>query len=428
MIILFLIYLLLFTWVVTKTGFFNNSGLTRIQLIALFLLKVLFGIFYGWIGIYELQPGQINDTWAHHYNSLKETQLLFENPGSYFSNIFDGIQFNSVAGFFASSNSYWNNLKWNAYIKLISVFNCFSFGNYYINVIFYSYLTFFGSVAIYRVMRNYIAGNNLLTIAGVFLVPSFIFWCSGLHKDGITFLAIALITYHFYFYVVKEKARFSSWAVISIAAIALFIFRNHLLVTVLPALAAWYWSVKAKGNPLKYFAIVYIIGTGLFFGLKYIHASLDFPAFVAEKQDAFDYLAGNTSIRSGPLEPTVTGFIKKLPQAISYSMFRPFLSDIAKFLAVPAFLEMLFIWILILVVILRYKNFPSSGFSLFVLFFCTGTLLMIGYSVNNLGAILRYRSFLFPLFVPLLLTAICRQKEAGRSISKKNGKMLHAKL
>jgi hypothetical protein len=86
--LLFVVYLVLFAWLVTKVKFFTGSGLSRSQIIILFLLKVIAGIFYGWIGIYYGGLAQMWDTWNFHTNSIQEYHLLFNDPHEYFTNLF----------------------------------------------------------------------------------------------------------------------------------------------------------------------------------------------------------------------------------------------------------------------------------------------------------------------------------------------------
>ena len=85
--LLFAAYLILFAWLVTKIKFFKNSGLSNSQLIILFLLKVMAGIFYGWIGIYYGQMAQMIDTWAYHQVSLQEYHLLTTHPLQFLTNV-----------------------------------------------------------------------------------------------------------------------------------------------------------------------------------------------------------------------------------------------------------------------------------------------------------------------------------------------------
>jgi len=62
--ILFAAYLIFFAWLVTKVKFFTASGLTSSQLVIIFLLKVMAGIFYGWIGVYYGEMAQMLDIGA----------------------------------------------------------------------------------------------------------------------------------------------------------------------------------------------------------------------------------------------------------------------------------------------------------------------------------------------------------------------------
>jgi hypothetical protein len=70
----------LFAWLVTKVKFFTRAGLSQSQLVILFLLKVMAGIFYGWIGLYYGGLAQMWDTWSFHTNSIQEYHLLFNIP------------------------------------------------------------------------------------------------------------------------------------------------------------------------------------------------------------------------------------------------------------------------------------------------------------------------------------------------------------
>ncbi|MCF3111798.1 hypothetical protein LL912_23625 [Niabella sp. CC-SYL272] len=406
-IFLFAAYLLLFTWCIPKIRFFSNSGLSGFQLAVLFLLKVVAGVIYGWINWRAGGISGSTDTWMLHIESLKETKTLLTYPRQYLVSFFYDGSGTGFENFFTSSASYWNNLKNNTYIRIESVFNCFSFGSYFVNVIFYSFCVFFGVVALYRVMRHHLSGSQLLLITGCFLAPSFLYWTSGLHKDGLTFLALSTIIYIFYFRITSKKPA-QGFLLLLGALLLLFALRNHVLLVLLPALLCWVLARRLPARRVLIFAGVYSLGLIFFFSAKYLHPALDFPAIVAGKQGAFRALTGGqSSLTVDPLQPDVTGFIRQLPQAAGIVLFRPLITDIKKVLVFPAFLEVLLTWscILLFLIIPRQKR-SFSPFSLFLLAFTVSALLMIGYTVNNLGAVVRYRSILFPLFLPVILTGI----------------------
>ena len=404
--LLFLVYLVVFCWLVTKTRFFFTSGLNKVQLVILFTLKIAVGIFYGWMGLTYGDYAHMRDTWAFHRESMIELDILYTDPGAYFANIVRNPYENGLANFFGSENSYWNNLKANSFIKLLSVFNIFSFGKYAVNIIFFSYLSFFGPVAFYKVMRHVFPDKKWLMVIGCFLIPSFLYWTSGIHKDGLVFTAIALIIYHTYFGLLQPKMGAKRWAGISLGFFMLLLLRNFYLAAVLPALMAWMLS---KRYPLKrkvIFTGVYGVSILLFFTLKYVSPVLDLPKSVAEKQAAFSKLTGSTSIQTHQLSPDIGGFIKNFPQALSVALLRPHPGDIQHLPLLMACTETAFIILLLVLFFffrVRNRHTNSSNLMLFCFAFSLTILLQIGYTVNNLGAIVRYRSLILPLLLVFVI-------------------------
>ena len=405
--LLFSGYLILFAWLVTKTKFFNHSGLSHSQLIIIFLLKVMAGIFYGWVGIYYGNHAQMVDTWSYHYNSIKETQLLYDNPHEYFINLFHDPYNGGVSKFLASTNSYWNDLKGNFFIKILSIFNIFSFGNYYINVIFYSFISMFGPVGVYRVMNDVYPGKKLQVLIAVFLIPSFLYWASGLHKEGLLFLGFSLVIFNIYFGLKRKKISLANIIFILLGLTLVVVLRNFLIVILAPALIAWLLSQKFNKKPLIVFGICYLAFVIFFFIAGYINTNFDFPKAVVTKQREFVALVGNSSVPMKKLEPTFYSFIKNIPQAISLSMLRPYLSDVTHILSLAAAAETDILLFIVFTFLFWKRKTKLSPHSLIFIYFCAflsfSVLITIGYVVNNLGAIVRYRSIVLPLlFTPII--------------------------
>jgi len=398
--LLFAAYLVLFSWLVTKVKFFARSGFSNSQLVIIFLLKVMAGIFYGWTGVYYGQMAQMIDTWAYHVEGLKEYQLLISHPAEFFTSLFHTTYEGGYTNFLHSQNSWWNDVKASFFIKLMAIFDLFSFGNYYVNVIFYSFLTLFGPMAIYKVMKDVFPLQKVPVLIACFFIPSFLYWTSGLHKEGLIFLGLSLLIYHLYFGF-GEK-RFAVYRVLAILlGIGLvLILRNFLILPLLPPLIAWIISQKLKFKPVFIYVVVFIVFVTLFFTVKYFIPGLDLPQSVVTKQQEFIALRGHSSVAVNKLEPTFTSFLINAPQAFSLSSLRPYPSDVRHLLSLAAALEIAGILLFSLVFLFWRKNgIALSPLLLFCLFFSVGVLFMIGYSVNNLGAIVRYRSIVFPLLL-----------------------------
>ncbi len=406
---LFIIYLLIFSWLITRIRFFTGAGLSKSQLVILFLLKVIAGIFYGWMGLYYGGTAQMLDTWAYHQEGIVEFHLLTSNPQEYLTNLFHNPYPGGIMNFFGSSDSYWNDLKSNIFIKLLSVFDIFSFGHYYVNVIFYCFVCLFGPIALFRVMNDAFPGRRTLLLIMVFFIPSFFYWSSGLHKEGLIFTGISLIIYHIYFAAREGRMSIGRWAGLLSGILILLVLRNFILVMIIPAIIGWCLTIKWPRRGLIIFGCTYLFFMLIFFNLRYLDARLDFPQAVVDKQQAFmQMIGGNSSIPIRQLEPNFLSFIINTPQAFTLSSARPYPNDIKHFFSLSAAVEInLLLLLMIMFLFFRRKTEERSTHLLyFCIFFSFSLLLAIGFSVNNLGAIVRYRSIIMPILVSPLAARI----------------------
>jgi hypothetical protein len=364
------------------------------------------GIVYGWIGVYYGQMAQMVDTWAYHYESIQEYHLLISDPAEFVASLFRSNYENGYTNFLQSHNSWWNDLKANFLIKIMAIWNVFSFAHYYINLIFYSFITLFGPIAIYRVMKDIFPRRKIPVLIATFLIPSFIYWTSGLHKEGLIFTGLGLICYHLYFGFKEKHFSLQRVLLIILGFLLVLIFRNFLILPLLTAVIAWVASEKLKHKlkPIKVYGVIYLAALLIFFCGKFIHPRLDFLDAVAVKQKEFMNLGGGSAIQVDSLEPTISSFIVNAPQAFLLSTIRPFPSDVHHLLSLAAAAEINTVLLLFVIFLFWRRNgIPMNTFLLFCLFFSFSVLMMIGYSVNVLGAIVRYRSIVIPfLIVPLM--------------------------
>lgn len=397
---LFVIYLILFSWLVTKTSFFSRSGLTKTQLVFFFLLKVAAGIFYGWIGIYYGQYAKMADTWNYHTESLKEYSLLFNHPGEYFTNLFYNPYHDGMIRFFDSSDSYWNDLKSNVIIKLLSLFNIFSLGNYFVNVIFYSFLTFYGPVSFFKVMYHIFPGQKTQVMLATFLVPSFLYWTSGIHKDGLIFLGLGFIIYNIYFSFSNGGLKPIRLLYIVLGFGVILPMRNYIIFILVPALLSWIISNLRPKRRFLIFGLTYLISGLLFFSTSFMPPQINLPMAVVNKQTEFMKAEGRSSLPLDNLEPNFFSFAANMPRAFNHAIIRPYPSDAQSILALAAVVEIVGLMLLfILFLFFRRKDIQMNNFILFSLAFSFSLLLIIGYTVQFMGAIVRYRSVVFPLLV-----------------------------
>lgn len=371
----------------------------------LFSLKIIAGLLYAW---FYLQPVyySMSDTWKYFELSKGETDWLWRDPGAFFKNIFVS-GYNERGSLFLGYNSYWNDLKSNVIIKLLAVCNIGTFKNYYADIVLFNFLFFFGPVALYKLIREIFIIDKLLLIAVVFLIPSFLFWCSGVHKDGLIFSALAICIYYFHRLLTLRKLNVRYIVIIILCLTLIFALRNFLVFLLIPALLSWALSyLYFKKNKLAVFAIVYACCLILFCVSGNFSSNYNLPLYFIEKQNEFKNLQGQ-QIDLPSLQLTFSSFLYFTPYAFDNAFLQPHITYIKNFSYLPAAVENILIAALILFCfIFRKKNIDFSPFLLFCIFFSVSVLMAAGYTITSPAAIVRYKSVVLPLLViPFILNA-----------------------
>ncbi|MFZ1307115.1 MAG: hypothetical protein WAT20_12540 [Ferruginibacter sp.] len=422
--LLFAFYLVIVCSLMLRVPFIKNAGISPGILLSLFLLKILAGIALGWIAIHIYGPG--NDYWDTNDYALEEYQLLQTDPFKYLINIFTSDYQGGYSGMFSSGDSYWNDLKGNIVIKLVSVFNIFSRGNYYINSLFFNFIIFFGHVIFYRLFIKMFPAKQVWVIIGCFLLPSTLYFSSGIHKDGLVFLMLAILIYCVYQSIIKAHYNSRRVLLIIVSLAFLFLLRNFICLALLPALFAWILTTKTTWPALPVFASVYLLGGLLVFNIDTMVQKIKPLEIIIAKQTEYLKLEkAATQIELTPLQPTFKSFASSAPQAINHSFLRPYIWELPVKSILPVSLELLAYQFLILLLVFSGRNDLKSinkPFLLFSLCFIFAVFLIIGYIVPNLGSLARYRSLYLPLMITPVLCCI-NWKNLASKFHIKNNKM-----
>ena len=422
--LLFAFYLVILCSLMLRVPFIKNAGISSGTLLGLFLLKIIAGIAIGWIAIHIYGPG--NDYWDTNDYALEEYQLLQINPVKYLINIFTSDYQGGYSGVFSSGDSYWNDLKGNIVIKLVSIFNIFSRGNYYINSLFFNYIIFFGHVILYRFFIQIFPGRDFLVIIGCFLLPSTLYFSSGIHKDGLVLLMLAILIYCVYQSLIKNNFNIRRVSLMIVSLALLFLLRNFVCLALLPTLFAWVLVTKIKWPAIPVFAAVYLLIGLLVFNVDtFLPKIKPLEIIIAKQTEYLKLEKAATQIELTQLQPTFKSFAFNSPQAINHSFLRPYLWELPVKSILPLSIELLaYQFLIFLLIFFRIKEVDHSHklYILFAVLFCISVLLIIGYIVPNLGSLVRYRSLYLPLIITPILCYIDWGKIAG-FLQIKNNKM-----
>ncbi len=376
-------------------------------LISAFAVKVMAGFAYGYLYAHVFET---SDSWAYFRESLTEYHKLLTHPSAFFST---GIHFNNAGDLFSTADdASWSNAGENLLIKLLAIFNVFSGGNYYINVIFFNALSFWGLYRLYIVAQKHTPANRLLLFGLIFFLPSCLFWNSGIDKDGLMLFFTGVLIYAAYRCItVKPTAGKVAAGIISFMFI--FLLRNVNALLLLPAIAAWWVAVKYPVRSYLPFLIIYSLGILLFFLSVHLSPALNLPLKLAEKQHQFLALQANTVLPLTPLQPTLKSYAALLPQAANHVFLRPYITEIKSPFHLMAFVEILLIILILILAAASAKRqmfyHLAQPFYLFLIMVALSGLLLIGYTVPFPGAIVRYKA-LYLVFLLIPFVSILRTK------------------
>lgn len=399
-IFILILYTIFFSWLITQIVFIKKTGLNNQTIIFVFCLKIVAGLAYAYF--YQLPAYRDNaDTYRFFEYSKAETDILIHHPIQFFKDIF-AFGYENRGSIFAGENSYWNDLKSNVIIKILAICNIFTFKNYYANIVIFNFLFLFGLVAIYRLLAPFFTNRKWLLLFSIFFIPSFLFWCSGIHKDGLLFSAMGVVIYLFD-KLLKDGFSFGKTILVLLLLLLIFTLRNFIFFSLLLCLMAWFFASLNSTKFFKRFLFVYLGAILFFFTSHFIHPKLNFQNIIIAKQQEFNALSGGSRVITDSLKPNLSGFASYMPYAIDMAFLRPHLSEIKNKSYIPAIVETYFlIAIVVLSMVFRKRKVAIPPIIIVLIIFSLTTLLITGYTITFSGAIVRYKS----LVLPLLLTSI----------------------
>jgi hypothetical protein len=278
-------------------------------------------------------------------------------------------------------------------------------------------LAFLGSFYLFKGFKELLKIKNSYLLIASFLIPSCLFWASGLLKEGLMMFAIG---FAFYF-VAKLYKKFCIWHLLGlcIASALLFASKIYVLPAFIPAVIFLFVATKMKpkfqlvtfGSILVIIAFL-VLFSGPIFGY-------DILSTLSGKQNDFiNYTSlqvdqGSTYDLTR-LSPDLWSFVKIIPEGLLNVFFRPFPSEVNSIFMLFSFLEVVGFVVLMIIPIFFFKK-PSAEHLRIILFFAMFILFLyvvVGVYTPNTGSIVRYRIPALP-FLFVLLTMIIDWERIG---------------
>ncbi|MBE7169737.1 MAG: hypothetical protein INR73_04060 [Williamsia sp.] len=379
----------------------DRPYLSFAQLTASFLIKVLFGILYGYLFM-RFYRG--DDTWQYHLDSLVQYNKLLHHPLRFVRDTFTETGGSlSLDAAYSTSNSFWSDFEEVLFVRMLALFDVLSLGNYYVNVVLFCFVAYLGHLLLYRLMVGYHPQSAPFLRVGIFYYPVVLFWLSGIRKEGLLLLGMAVLLYYFNKLLQKKGSPIKNILLCLAALLMLWLIRNLVVLCMAPALLGWFLRKRACLQAWRAYALVYGLCLGGFF---FADRLLPFPNLaqkLAERQHSFLSLEGNTRLPLDSLNAHPSSYLQVLPQALNHSFLQPTLWQSKSPLHLASALDVfLFFGFGAFCFYCRDKGWTNTIKSPLFMTLLPGALagyLAVGYIVPFPGAFVRYKSLFEILFL-----------------------------
>lgn len=391
----------------------HQCGIGLSMVLLLFTIKILAGISVGLASHYIFKD--ITDYILTNQYGIQEYHSLVQTPKVFFSDIFFS-NYTERGDFFGSRGSYWNDLRFNIIYKMLAFSNILSRGNYYINSLFFNFLNYLSTILLYRVFINVYPLKKWPVIIGCFLLPSTLYFGSGIHKDLVVLTALSVFCYVVYFGL-KQGFEWKKIIFLILSFLTILLVRNFIAAILLPCTVSWFITYKNKLSPIKSFATLLVIGVLSTIFLHHSFKNVDPLQVVVNKQQAFFALGkAHTDYKMDTLKPTIKSFVEQSPAALRHSFLSPYPTEFDNLYMNFLSLEIILYWLLFLLMIFLpdKTTYSNETFIVFGLIFAFLIFLFTGYITPAGGALIRYRSIYFPFFIIPILCGINWQHILGR--------------
>ena len=398
-----------------RLSFFDVAGLSRRFLQLVFLLKILAGTALVAIYTYYYK----DRTTADVFKYFDDGQVLFNaikhSPADYFKMLF-GINNDTphFAQYYNQMNNWYRVYESNLYndshtiIRFNALVMLLSGGYIGVHTVVMCFLALVGLTALYKTFAPAFADRNAMLAVAVFLIPSVLFWGSGVLKEGLLFFAIGLACYNLN-NLLNGQRQWYRWMVFFAALALMFICKMYVLIALLPGIMAHTWIklTSTKYIYLKYIMVITVC-TIAAVNIKVVLPKDDFLETLAEKQRDFMGLAQSMNsgsiIHINKLEPTFKSFVLNAPEAFVNTLCRPFIWESqSAFEWMAAIENMLIIALIIFALIKLDRQKLTNVWVPFCLTFVLVLFVLSGIATPVVGALVRYKTPALPFLVIMLL-------------------------
>lgn len=422
-------YTALLLLLMQRSRFFTEvPGLPMRWIAGVFLLKILAGTALWAIYTYLYTDRATADVFKYFDDSAHMFKALHERPVDYLRMLFgignDTPEF--LARYYAEMNNWERHFESNLYndahtiIRYNAVVRLISFGEFHVHTVVSAFLSLTGMVGIHRAFVRSLPGLERILAAVVFLLPSVLFWASGVIKECLLFFGLGLLIY-LLDRLFRERIRWYDAPLLAFILVLLFFLKFYVLMSMIPALVLFAWARRSK-RPWLGVKALFVYSTFILLGLNLHHLipGLDVLGILTMKQRDFIGLAlkmnSGSFVMPELLLPDPLLFIGQAPYALYITLLGPLVHAGPGALGLISAGENLAFVLFLVGCIIYRRSWTNVDRTLVISLCCYVVMLalVIGWTTPVMGAIVRYRTPLLPFLLIIGLLLVDRERVLRR--------------
>jgi len=285
-------------------------------------------------------------------------------------------------------------------IRINALMNLMTGGVYGLNLVLFLFLSFLGCYWIYAFLLHFNA-HKLSAFLAAFLIPSTLFWSSGILKESLLMFSLGGFLYSLLVLSKKWELRFG---VLGCLTLYMLLFLKIYILLALVPMVLFYgfflrwksWWVAGVG--------AFVILLSLYLTTRFILPQWSLLSTLQGKQ--FDFIQMAKSVNAGsqiwviPMDGSWITLLKLVPLGLWNTLIYPTAGMLKNGLSWMAFIENSGLFLLILgasIGVIQRKKVPVWTFAMLVFSFTVFSL--IGMTAPVVGAMVRYKAPVLPFLV-----------------------------
>ena len=414
-ILLTVFYLVLFNFLIARFRRLRFRNFKPVVTIALFNLKFLTGIFIWCIYTFYYKDVQNNDVHKFYSDAVVLRNVASEAPGD-FVQIISGVGSNDARfdKYYADMKNWKRNFDEAPFnenqtiIKLNALLMFVSLHVYFVHILFMCFISLLGWVLLTNAILKFAPQANAVFAIPVMLLPSVLFWTSGVMKEPVLVLGLGVFMLGLLSFGTGDRGKnVKALAVLVAGAFIIILIKFFVLVCLIPAVIAFLILRQNQSTVtiiIKY-GLVNVLLLIAAFNINHVLPRLDLQQMLVNKQmhsvKEASYFKAGSRIDIPALDNSASSIIETAPVGIWNTITRPYLWEGKNIMMLASGAENVLI-VLFMVMCLAFsdlKNLKQLNLLLFLINFALAYFALIGICTPVLGNLVRYRAPVLPVFL-----------------------------